>query len=155
LILAAQFESLLQPLIVLFTIPVALSGVAMALAVTGSSLNLLSLTGCIVLVGIVVNDAIVKVDFINRSLSRGLTVREAIQVAGRDRLRPIVMTTVTTVFGLVPLALGFGEGASLRAPLAIAIIGGLSVGSPMTLIVVPSLYEFVAQPRLKRPCYGA
>ncbi|MEX0979979.1 MAG: efflux RND transporter permease subunit, partial [Gemmatimonadota bacterium] len=92
---------------------------------------------------IVVNDAIVKVDFINQARSRGMAVRDAILEAGRVRLRPIVMTTVTTVLGLTPMALGIGRGADLRAPLAIAVIGGLIVATLLTLIVVPVIYSVV------------
>ncbi|NBW94845.1 MAG: efflux RND transporter permease subunit, partial [Bacteroidetes bacterium] len=111
LILAAQFESLVQPLVILMTVPLALAGVALILLVTGQTVNLMSLTGCVVLIGIVVNDAIVKVDFINQRRATGVALIPAIMDAGRDRLRPIIMTTVTTAFGLLPLALGIGPGA--------------------------------------------
>ncbi len=144
LILAAQFESLLQPLVILMTVPLAVAGVALVLGLTGQTINLMSLTGCIVLVGIVVNDAIIKVDFINQRRTAGMPLRAAIMAAGHDRVRPILMTTITTVLGLLPLALGFGEGAELRAPLAIAIVGGLTSASLLTLFVVPVLYSFVA-----------
>jgi HAE1 family hydrophobic/amphiphilic exporter-1 len=137
LILAAQFESLIQPLVVLSVVPLAIGGVTLALAVTGQSWNLMSLTGCVVLVGIAVNDAIVKVDFINRRQRDGLPLDQAIHQAGHDRFRPIVMTTVTTALGLLPLAMGWGAGGSLRAPLAIAIVGGLGVATVLTLVVVP------------------
>ena len=140
LILAAQFESLRQPLVILSAVPLAAGGVACVLWATGQSLNLMSLTGCVVLVGIVVNDAIIKVDFINQRRAAGRPLREAIQEAGRDRLRPILMTTATTVLGLLPLALGMGAGAELRAPLAIAIVGGLLSATVLTLFVVPVLY---------------
>lgn len=141
LILAAQFESLLQPLIILATVPLAAAGVVLVLWLAGQSINLMSLTGCVVLVGIVVNDAIVKVDFINQRRQQGSSLREAILEAGHDRVRPILMTTLTTVLGLLPLALGFGEGAELRAPLAIAIVGGIVSATVLTLIVVPVLYR--------------
>ncbi len=143
LILSAQFESLTQPLVVLLTVPLAASGVAAVLAATGQTINLMSLTGSVVLVGIVVNDAIVKVDFINQRRRDGLDKHAAIMEAGRDRLRPILMTTITTVLGLLPLALGFGEGAELRAPMAIAIVGGLLAATVLTLIVVPVVYSLV------------
>ncbi|ARA94292.1 acriflavin resistance protein [Rhodothermaceae bacterium RA] len=145
LILAAQFESLVQPLVVLAAVPLAAAGVVLVLLLTGQSINLMSLTGCVVLVGLVVNDAIVKVDFINRRRAAGFSVREAIVQAGRDRLRPILMTTLTTVLGLLPLALGLGEGAELRAPLAIALAGGLTGATLLTLLVVPVLYQTVAR----------
>jgi HAE1 family hydrophobic/amphiphilic exporter-1 len=100
----------------------------------------MSLIGVVILVGIVVNDAIVKVDFINQARRDGMALRDAILEAGRVRLRPIVMTTVTTVLGLSPMALGIGRGADLRAPLAIAVIGGLTVATVLTLVVVPVVY---------------
>ncbi|MBO6574815.1 MAG: efflux RND transporter permease subunit [Rhodothermales bacterium] len=145
LILAAQFESFLQPLVILVTVPLAAAGVAVVLLLTGQSINLMSLTGCIVLVGIVVNDAIIKIDFANQRRAAGATVRDAVMAAGRDRLRPIIMTTVTTVLGLLPLALGFGSGAELRAPMAIAIAGGLLAATVLTLVVVPVLYVVVSR----------
>ena len=144
LILAAQFANLTQPLVILMTVPLAVAGVALVLGLTGQTINLMSLTGCVVLVGIVVNDAIIKVDFINQRRAAGLSLRAAILAAGHDRVRPILMTTITTVLGLLPLALGFGQGAELRAPLAIVIVGGLTSASLLTLLVVPVLYATVA-----------
>ena len=145
LILTAQFERLLQPFVILATVPLAAAGVALVLGGTGQTINLMSLTGCVVLVGIVVNDAIIKVDFINQRLARGLPLREAITDAGKARVRPILMTTVTTALGLLPLALGLGAGAELRAPLAIAIVGGLLSATVLTLFVVPVLVQSVAR----------
>ena len=144
LILAAQFESLLQPLVILMTVPLAVAGVALVLGLTGQTINLMSLTGCVVLVGIVVNDAIIKVDFINQRRAAGLSLRATIMAAGRVRVRPVLMMTITTVLGLLPLALGFGQGAELRAPLAIVIVGGLTSASLLTLLVVPVLYSVMA-----------
>ena len=141
LILTAQFERLLQPLIILGTVPLAAASVAVALALTGQSVNLMSLTGSVVLVGIVVNDAIIKVDFINQRRAAGLDLRAAIVAAGHDRVRPILMTTITTVLGLLPLALGIGAGAEIRAPLAIAVAGGLVGATLLTLFVVPVLVQ--------------
>jgi HAE1 family hydrophobic/amphiphilic exporter-1 len=103
----------------------------------------MSLIGAVILVGIVVNDAIVKVDFINQSREQGMQLRAAILKAGRVRLRPIIMTTVTTVLGLTPMALGIGRGSDLRAPLAIAVIGGLLVATALTLIIVPVVYQSI------------
>jgi HAE1 family hydrophobic/amphiphilic exporter-1 len=105
----------------------------------------MSLIGLVILVGIVVNDAIVKVDFINQMRAQGMQLREAILEAGRVRLRPIVMTTVTTVLGLTPMALGVGRGADLRAPLAIAVIGGLISATALTLVVVPVAYDLLEE----------
>lgn len=149
LILTAQFERLLQPLVILAAVPLAAAGVVAVLALAGQTINLMSMTGCVVLVGIVVNDAIIKVDFINQRKARGMALHDAITAAGKARVRPILMTTVTTALGLLPLALGFGAGAELRAPLAIAIVGGLLSATVLTLFVVPVLVQQVARvPRL-------
>jgi HAE1 family hydrophobic/amphiphilic exporter-1 len=147
MILAAQFESFIHPLTILVSVPLALVGAVAALLVAGQGLNTMSLIGVVILVGIVVNDAIVKVDFIRQAQQRGKELRAAILEAGRVRLRPIVMTTATTVLGLVPMALGIGRGADLRAPLAIAVIGGLAVATALTLIVVPVVYQMFEQGR--------
>ncbi|MEQ9399141.1 MAG: efflux RND transporter permease subunit [Longimicrobiales bacterium] len=141
--LAAQFESFVHPFTNQMSVPLALVGAILALLLTGQGLNTMSLIGVVILVGIVVNDAIVKVDFINQSRVAGAPLRQAILDAGRVRLRPIVMTTVTTVLGLLPMALGIGRGSDLRAPLAIAVIGGLIVATALTLIVVPVIYQSV------------
>ena len=147
MILAAQFESFVHPFTILMAVPLALVGAILALALTGQGLNTMSLIGVVILVGIVVNDAIVKVDFINQGRARGLALRDAILEAGEVRLRPIVMTTVTTVLGLLPMALGIGRGADLRAPMAISVIGGLIVATALTLIVVPVVYSIVEDVR--------
>ena len=147
MILAAQFESFIHPFTILMAVPLALVGTVAALLVTGEGMNTMSLIGVVILVGIVVNDAIVKVDFIVQAQQRGSPLREAILEAGRVRLRPIVMTTVTTVLGLFPMALGIGRGSDLRAPLAIAVIGGLTVATALTLIVVPVVYQTVERTR--------
>ncbi len=147
MILAAQFESFVHPFTILMAVPLALVGAVLALFVTGQGFNTMSLIGVVILVGIVVNDAIVKVDFINQARTGGMALREAILEAGRVRLRPILMTTVTTVLGLLPMALGIGRGADLRAPLAIAVIGGLVVATLLTLIVVPVVYAVVESVR--------
>jgi len=148
MILAAQFESFVHPLTILMSVPLALVGALWAMILTGAGLNTMSLIGMVILVGIVVNDAIVKVDFIAQA-RRELPLREAILEAGRVRLRPIVMTTVTTVLGLTPMALGIGRGADLRAPLAVAVIGGLVVATALTLVVVPVLYQTVERARVR------
>jgi len=143
MILAAQFESFAHPFTILTAVPLALVGAVMALILTGQGLNTMSLIGVVILVGIVVNDSIIKVDFIRQARARGASLRDAILEAGRVRLRPILMTTVTTVLGLTPMALGIGRGADLRAPMAIAVIGGLLVATLLTLIVVPVVYALV------------
>ena len=143
MILAAQFESFVHPFTVIMAVPLAVVGAVWALMITGEGINTMSLIGIVILVGIVVNDSIVKVDFINQARAGGMALREAILEAGRVRLRPIVMTTVTTVLGLMPMALGMGRGADLRAPMAISVIGGLIVATLLTLIVVPVVYSLV------------
>lgn len=148
MILAAQFESFVHPFTILLSVPLATVGAAVALFVTGAGLNTMSLIGLVILVGIVVNDAIVKVDFINQMRDQ-LPLRDAILEAGRVRLRPIIMTTVTTVLGLIPMAMGLGRGSDLRAPLAIAVIGGLISATALTLIVVPVAYAVIEDVRAR------
>jgi HAE1 family hydrophobic/amphiphilic exporter-1 len=155
MILAAQFESVVHPFTILLAVPLAAIGAVAALMIARDGVNVMSLIGFVILVGIVVNDAIIKVDFINQYRREGASVREAILEAGRVRLRPILMTTATTVFGLTPMALGLGAGADLRAPLAVAVIGGLISATLLTLIVVPVIYasldELVGALRSARP----
>ncbi|MDZ4702263.1 MAG: efflux RND transporter permease subunit [Rhodothermales bacterium] len=143
LIMASQFESLLHPLIIFFSIPLALIGAVLALWVTGSTISVVVFIGMILLAGIVVNNAIILVDVINQLRQDGMPRAEAVLEAGRLRLRPILMTTLTTVLGLAPLALGIGDGAEIRAPMAITVIGGLSVSTLLTLVVIPVMYTLV------------
>jgi HAE1 family hydrophobic/amphiphilic exporter-1 len=141
LVMASQFESLVHPFVILFTVPVALVGVVAALFVTGSTVSVMVLLGVIILVGIVVNNGIVLIDYTNQLRHRGLSRREALIEAGQVRLRPILMTTLTTVLGLLPMALGWGEGSEVRTPMAITVMGGLLFATLLTLILVPVLYE--------------
>lgn len=143
LVMASQFESLLHPFVILLSVPLALTGAVFALWLTGSSLSVVVFIGLIMLAGIVVNNAIVLVTRINQLRDQGLARVEAIVEAGRARLRPIVMTTLTTALGLTPLALGFGEGAEMRAPMAITVIGGLLVATLLTLVVIPVVYSLL------------
>lgn len=143
LVMASQFESFLHPFVILFTIPLALVGAVYALWIAGSTVSVVVFIGLILLAGIVVNNAIILIDFINQLRSRGQPKRQAIVEAGRSRLRPIMMTTLTTVLGLLPLALGLGEGAELRTPLAITVIGGLSFSMLLTLIAIPVVYSIL------------
>jgi HAE1 family hydrophobic/amphiphilic exporter-1 len=143
LVMASQFESLIHPLVILFTIPLALVGAVLALFVTGTTVNVVAFIGVIMLAGIVVNNAIVLVDLINQLRAQGVEKTEAIMEAGRERLRPILMTTLTTVLGLLPMAIGFGEGAEMRTPMAITVIGGLLVSTLLTLIVIPVVYSLL------------
>ena len=147
MILAAQFESLIHPFTIMSTVPLAVVGVVLALEIFGAGINIMSLVGMVVLTGIVVNDAIIKVDFINQLRDKGRPLRKAIVEAGHYRLRPIMMTTVTTALGLTPMALGIGVGAELRSPLAIAVIGGLISATGLTLIVIPVVYSLLESVR--------
>jgi HAE1 family hydrophobic/amphiphilic exporter-1 len=141
MIMAAQFERFVDPLVVMLAVPVALVGVVPMLLLTGTTLNIQSVMGLVMLVGIVVNNAIVLVDAINlQRREHGMPVAEAVMEAGRLRLRPILMTTTTTVLALLPLALGIGPGAEMQAPLARVVIGGLTASTLVTLVLVPVAY---------------
>jgi len=144
MVLASQFASLLHPFLIMFSVPLGFIGVVWALFVTGNTLSVISFIGIIMMVGIVVSNAIILVDYINRLRQEGVELKEAIIRAGRIRLRPILMTSLTTICGLIPMAMGLGEGAEANASLAIAVIGGLSVSTLLTLIFVPTLY-FIAE----------
>jgi HAE1 family hydrophobic/amphiphilic exporter-1 len=152
-IMASQFESLIHPLVIMLTIPLAFVGTVVALKLLGLSLSIVVFLGMIMLAGIVVNNAIVLVDYINTLRRRGLPRDEAVVTAGKVRLRPILMTTATTVLGLTPMALGLGDGAEIRTPMAIAVISGLITSTALTLIVIPSIY--VLADKLKMRMLGA
>ena len=143
LVMAAQFESFIDPFIIMFSVPFAIIGVLWALFLTGLSLNVNSLFGMVMLTGIVVNNAIVLIDYVNILRGRGKPLRNAILEAGRTRLRPVLMTAFTTIFGLLPMALSRGEGSETWVPLAVAVIGGLLVSTLITLVFVPTLYAVV------------
>ncbi|MEE4296422.1 MAG: efflux RND transporter permease subunit [Wenzhouxiangella sp.] len=143
LVMASQFESLVHPFVILFSVPLAAVGVALALALTGTTISVMVFIGMIMLSGIVVNNAIVLVDLINRLRDEGMDRIDAILEAGSLRLRPILMTTLTTTLGLAPMALGLGEGAEIRTPMAVTVIGGLSVSTLLTLFVVPVVYTLL------------
>ena len=143
LVMASQFESLVHPFVILFTIPLALVGAVLALFVTGTTINIVALIGVIMLAGIVVNNAIVLVDLINQLRAQGRERFDAIMEAGSARLRPILMTSLTTALGLLPMAIGFGEGSEVRAPMAITVIGGLLVSTFLTLVVIPVVYSLL------------
>ena len=143
LVMASQFESLLHPFIILFTIPLALIGAILALYITNTTISVVVFIGLILLAGIVVNNAIVLIDLINQLREKGMKKTEAIMEGGKSRLRPILMTTLTTTLGLLPLAIGFGDGAELRAPMGITVIGGLLVSTLLTLVVIPVMYSLM------------
>ncbi len=139
-IMASQFESLMQPLIIMGTVPLAFFGSVIGLKLLGIHLSVVVFLGWILLIGIVVNNAIVLVDYTNILRRRGLDIQEAVTTAGKVRLRPILMTTATTIFGLFPMALGLGDGAEIRTPMAIAVIFGLASSTALTLLVIPTIY---------------
>ncbi|PWU67126.1 efflux RND transporter permease subunit [Gracilibacillus dipsosauri] len=141
-VMAVQFENFLYPLIIMFSMPATVVGVLGGLFITGQPLSITAFIGIIMLAGIVVNNAIVLVDYINILRSRGVDRHEAIMEAGKSRLRPILMTTLTTVLAMVPLALGYGEGAETQQPMAITVIFGLSVSSLFTLVLIPVIYTY-------------
>jgi HAE1 family hydrophobic/amphiphilic exporter-1 len=147
MVLAAQYESLLDPLVVMLSVPVAAVGVLITLVGTHTTLNVQSFIGCIMLGGIVVNNAILLVDQARQLREEGLPTRVAVQEAGRRRLRPILMTTLTTILGLLPLALGIGEGSDAQAPLARAVLGGLTASTLITLLLIPAVYSLVHRGR--------
>ncbi|HEY0672688.1 MAG TPA: efflux RND transporter permease subunit, partial [Longimicrobiales bacterium] len=149
MILAAEFESLIHPFTILLSVPLALIGAVWALWVAGAGINTISLIGVIILVGIVDNDAVVKIDFINQMRREGMSVRQAILAAGHARLRPIVMNTLTVMLSVMPMMLGIGAGAALQAPLAIAVFGGLFTATALTLIVIPVVYELIDELSVK------
>jgi len=150
MIMAAQFESLVHPLLILLTIPMGLCGSVLAMGLTGQTMNVISAIGMVVLLGIVVDNAIVKVDCTNRLRKEGAGLREAIVESSHVRLRPILMSTATTLIGLVPMALGIGRGAELLRPLGIVVIGGLAFSTLLTLVLIPVVYEIVEARKEKR-----
>ena len=140
IVMASQFESFSKPAIIMFTVPFALSGVILALWMTGVSLDMIGALGIVLLVGIVVKNGIVLVDYINLMRERGVDLNEAIQISGQSRLRPVLMTAFTTILGMVPMAVSQGEGAEMWRPLGIVVIGGLTVSTFLTLYIVPIIY---------------
>lgn len=145
LVMASQFESLKMPLIIMFSIPFSFSGVAIALYLTGTTLNLISGIGAVMLIGIVVKNGIVLVDFINLMRERGMELYDAVATSGRSRLRPVLMTSLTTILGMLPLAVSRGEGAEIWSPMGIAVIGGLLFSTFVTLVIVPVVYVIFAR----------
>ncbi len=148
-VMAAQFESLKYPFLIMLSIPFALSGVIIALAATGGTLNVMSMLGAIMLVGIVVKNGIVLIDYISLNRERGLGIRQSVILGGESRLRPVIMTTLTTILGMVPMALNHGEGSEMWRPMAWAVIGGLTISTILTLLLIPTLYCTVAGNEVK------
>lgn len=149
LILVAQFQSLLLPFIVMFTMPLAFTGGLLALFMTGSDLSIIAMLGFLVLAGIVVNNGIVFIDTINKLRKNGMEKRKAIIQAGKTRAKPILMTALTTILGLFTLALGIGSGTEMIQPIGIVTIGGLLYATILTLFFVPCMYEIFVKNRKK------
>jgi len=143
MIMASQFESLVYPFVIVFSVMFAYSGAFLTLFLTGTALSIVSMLGLIVLTGIVVNNGIVLVDYINKLKHEGMTTKEAILIAGPTRLRPILMTALTTILALLPIALGFGEGSEMMTPLGLVVVGGLTFSTILTLVLVPVMYASV------------
>jgi HAE1 family hydrophobic/amphiphilic exporter-1 len=144
IVMASQFESFTMPFVIMFSIPFAFTGVILALYITGTTLSLVAALGAVLLIGIVVKNGIVLIDFTNLMRDRGLELYEAIAVSGKSRLRPVLMTAATTILGMLPLALSTGEGAELWRPMGITVIGGLVFSTLVTMIVVPVMYGLMA-----------
>jgi HAE1 family hydrophobic/amphiphilic exporter-1 len=145
LVMASQFESYSKPFVIMFSVPFAFTGVAVALFITGTSLSMIAAIGLVMLVGIVVKNGVVLVDFINLLRDRGYEVNEAVALAGKSRLKPVLMTALTAILGMLPLALGIGEGSEIWAPLGVTIVGGLTVSTIVTMILIPVLYSLFAR----------
>lgn len=150
IVMAAQFESLSYPFIIMFSIPFAFSGILMALAMTGTTMNVMSMLGGIMLIGIVVKNGIVLIDYITLNRERGMSIRRAVINGGESRLRPVVMTTLTTILGMVPMAIGGGQGSEMWQPMGTAVIGGLTLSTILTLLFVPALYCVFAGRGIRR-----
>jgi HAE1 family hydrophobic/amphiphilic exporter-1 len=150
IVMASQFESLTYPFIIMFSVPFAVSGVILAFLITGSTLNMMSFVGIIMLVGIVVKNGIVLVDYINLNRGRGMGVIQSVVKGGKSRLRPVLMTTLTTILGMLPLALSSSEGSEMWKPMAITVIGGLTISTLFTLVIVPTVYASFAGRGVKK-----
>ncbi|MCF7793183.1 MAG: efflux RND transporter permease subunit [Candidatus Cloacimonetes bacterium] len=148
-VMASQFESLRQPFIVMFTMPLALIGVMAILGLTGTTLSVISFVGAIILAGIVVNNGIVLIDHMNQLRMEGMEMRQAILQAGRDRIRPVLITAITTMGGMLPMAISSGQGSEMKSPMALTVIGGLISATFLTLIVIPAIYSLIAKKELK------
>jgi multidrug efflux pump len=145
LVLAAQFESFRDPIVIMAAVPLALAGALAALFVFGQTLNLFSQIGMIMLIGLVTKNGILIVEFANQRKAGGLAVLEAILDGAAARFRPVLMTSASTILGILPLALALGAGSESRVPMGLAIIGGMAVGTLLTLYVVPALYTYVTR----------
>jgi HAE1 family hydrophobic/amphiphilic exporter-1 len=148
--MASQFESLLDPFVIMFSVPFAITGVLIGLAVTDMALGVMALIGILILVGIVVKNGIVLIDYAILCHDRGMDINTAVITASKQRLRPILMTTLTTVLGMVPMAIGAGEGAEMWNGLGITVAWGLSISTLITLVLIPTLYAAFVSRRDRR-----
>jgi len=155
IVLASQFGSFLQPIAIMASLPLALIGVMLALLVSNSTLNVFSMIGLVMLMGLVTKNAILLVDFANQARKAGASVHEALLQAGMIRMRPIIMTTAAMVFGMLPLALAFNEGGEMQAPMGRAIIGGILTSTLLTLVVVPVLYSYLVRGQVAKVAPGS
>jgi HAE1 family hydrophobic/amphiphilic exporter-1 len=143
MVLASIFESLIHPFTVLLTIPFAIVGSILLFFILGRTFNIMAIIGVIMLAGIAVNNSIILIDRINQIRRGGANRRDAIILGGQQRLRPILMTTLTTILALIPLTIGFGQSVQLRSPMALAVIGGMITSTLMTLVVIPCVYDII------------
>src|SRR6185436_19567945 len=145
MVMAAQFKSLMDPFIIMFSVPMGFPGVIVALFISGTTMSTTSFMGIIMMLGIVVSNGVLLVDYTNVLRRKGLALRDAVVLAARTRLRPILMTSLATVFGLLPMAIGWGTGGETNAPLARAVVGGLSFSTILTLFLVPTIYVMLEE----------
>lgn len=150
IVMAAQFESYTYPGIIMSSLLFAFSGVFIILFITGHTLNVMSMIGAIMLIGIVVKNGIVLIDYISLNRERGMSIRSSVVLGGKSRLRPVVMTTLTTILGMVPMAIGTGQGSEMWRPMGVAVIGGLTFSTILTLLFVPVMYCIFASTGVKR-----
>ena len=150
IVMAAQFESLVDPFVIMFSVPFAFSGVFLGLLITQVPLDTMSFIGLIMLIGIVVKNGIVLIDYIRLCRERGMGVAKAVTTSGKSRLRPVLMTTATTVLGMVPMALGIGEGSEMWQSMGITVAWGLSISTLVTLVLIPTLYAALEARRIVR-----
>ena len=150
IVMAAQFESLVDPFVIMFSIPFAFTGIAIGLAVTGTPLGVMALIGLIMLMGIVVKNGIVLIDYTILCRERGMGIITAVVTAGKSRLRPVLMTTLTTVLGMIPMAVGTGEGSEMWKSMGMTVAWGLGVSTLITLVIVPTVYAVFAGNGVRR-----